>query len=48
MMYLRALVFLTGIVVKQDVHWLFKVLRPAQEYFIYMEMSPLPVKGRNI
>jgi hypothetical protein len=25
--------------------WLFTVLRPAQEYFTYMETSPLPVKG---
>jgi hypothetical protein len=24
---------------------LFKVLRPAQEYFTYLETSPLPVKG---
>jgi hypothetical protein len=24
--------------------WLFKVLRPAQEFFTYMETSPLPVK----
>jgi hypothetical protein len=28
--------------------WLFSVLRPAQEYFIYMETSPLPVKGCKI
>jgi hypothetical protein len=26
------------------VGWLFIVLRPAQEYFTYMETSPLPVK----
>jgi hypothetical protein len=26
------------------VHWLFTVLRPAQESFTYMETSPLPVK----
>jgi hypothetical protein len=25
--------------------WLFTVLRPAQEFFSYMETSPLPVKG---
>jgi hypothetical protein len=25
--------------------WLFTVLRPAQEFFTYMETSPLPVKG---
>jgi hypothetical protein len=28
--------------------WLFIVLRPAQEYFTYMEKSPLPVKGYKI
>jgi hypothetical protein len=28
--------------------WLFILLRPAQEYFTYMEMSPLPVKGCKI
>ena len=27
------------------IDWLFRVLRPAQEYFTYMETSPLPVKG---
>jgi hypothetical protein len=27
---------------------LFTVLRPAQEFFNYMEMSPLPVKGCKI
>jgi hypothetical protein len=29
----------------KSVDWLFRVLRPAQEFFIYMETSPLPVKG---
>jgi hypothetical protein len=28
--------------------WLFTVLRPAKEFFTYMEMSPLPVKGCKI
>jgi hypothetical protein len=28
--------------------WLFTVLRPAQEFFTYMETSPLPVKGYKI
>jgi hypothetical protein len=28
-----------------EIDWLFTVLRPAQEYFTYMETSPLPVKG---
>jgi hypothetical protein len=27
------------------IDWLFTVLRPAQEFFTQMEMSPLPVKG---
>jgi hypothetical protein len=27
------------------VDWLYRVLRPAQEYFTHMETSPLPVKG---
>jgi hypothetical protein len=27
---------------------LFTVLRPAQEFFIYMETSPLPVRGCKI
>jgi hypothetical protein len=30
------------------IDWLFTVLRPAQEYFTYMETSPLPVKGYKI
>ena len=30
------------------IDWLFRVLRPAQEYFTYMETSPLPVKGYKI
>jgi hypothetical protein len=30
------------------IDWLFMVLRPAQEYFTYMETSPLPVKGYKI
>jgi hypothetical protein len=30
------------------IDWLFMVLRPPQEYFTYMEMSPLPVKGYKI
>jgi hypothetical protein len=28
--------------------WLLTVLRPAQEFFTYMETSPLPVKGCKI
>jgi hypothetical protein len=28
-----------------EVDWLYIVLRPAQEYFTFMETSPLPVKG---
>ena len=28
-----------------DIGWLFIVLRPAQEFFTYMETSPLRVKG---
>jgi hypothetical protein len=27
------------------IDWLFRVLYPTQEFFIYMETSPLPVKG---
>jgi hypothetical protein len=34
--------------VSDRVDWLFTVLRPAQEFFTYMEMSPLPVKGCKI
>jgi hypothetical protein len=30
------------------IDWLFTVLRPTQEYFIYKETSPLPVKGCKI
>jgi hypothetical protein len=30
------------------IDWLFTVLRPAQEFFTYMETSPLPVKGCKI
>jgi hypothetical protein len=30
------------------IDYLFTVLRPAQEYFTYMETSPLPVKGCKI
>jgi hypothetical protein len=30
------------------IDWLFTVLHPAQEYFTYMETSPLPVKGCKI
>jgi hypothetical protein len=30
------------------IDWLFTVLRPAQEFFTYMETSPLPVKGCRI
>jgi hypothetical protein len=33
---------------KRLIDWLFSVLRPAQEYFTYMETSPLPVKGCKI
>jgi hypothetical protein len=32
----------------KNIDWLFIVLRPAQEYFTYMETSPLPVKGCKI
>jgi hypothetical protein len=30
------------------IDWLFTVLRPAQEFFTYMETSPMPVKGCKI
>jgi hypothetical protein len=30
------------------IDWLFMVLRPAQEFFTYMETSPFPVKGYKI
>jgi hypothetical protein len=30
------------------IDWLFKVLRPVQEYFTYMETSLMPVKGCKI
>jgi hypothetical protein len=30
------------------IDWLFTVLHPAQEFFTYMETSPLPVKGCKI
>jgi hypothetical protein len=30
------------------IDWLFTVLSPAQEFFTYMETSPLPVKGCKI
>jgi type IV secretory pathway TrbD component len=30
------------------IDWFFTVLRPSQEYFSYMETSPLPVKGCKI
>jgi hypothetical protein len=30
------------------IDWLFTVLRPAQEFFTYMETSPVPVKGCKI
>jgi hypothetical protein len=30
------------------IDWIFTVLRPAQEFFTYMETSPLPVKGCKI
>jgi hypothetical protein len=34
---------------KCSVGWLFIALRPAQEYFtLYMETSPLPVKGAGM
>jgi hypothetical protein len=32
----------------QLIDYLIVVLRPAQEYFTYMETSPLPVKGYKI
>ena len=34
--------------VAAKIDWLFVVLRPAQEFFTYMETSPLPVKGCKI
>jgi hypothetical protein len=33
---------------KKTGYTVFTVLRPAQEYFTYMETSPLPVKGCKI
>ena len=30
------------------IDWLFTVLRPSQEFFTYMETSPLPVKACKI
>jgi hypothetical protein len=33
---------------KERVSWLFTVSCPAQEFFTYMETSPLPVKGCKI
>jgi hypothetical protein len=33
---------------KRLIDWLFTVLRSAQEYFTYMETSPMPVKGCKI
>jgi hypothetical protein len=30
------------------IDWLFTVLRPTQEFFTYIETSPLPVKGLKI
>jgi hypothetical protein len=33
---------------KKLIDLLFTVLRPAQEYFTYMETPPLPVKGCRI
>jgi hypothetical protein len=30
------------------IDWLFTVLRPAQEFFTYIETSPLPVKGWKV
>jgi hypothetical protein len=30
------------------IDWLFIILRPAQEYFTYVETSPLPVKLQNL
>jgi hypothetical protein len=34
--------------VPKMIDWLFTVLRPFQEYFTYMETSPMPVKGYKI
>jgi hypothetical protein len=34
--------------VYSGIDWLIIVLRPAQEYFPYMETSPLPMKGCKI
>jgi hypothetical protein len=31
-----------------EIDWLFMVLRPAKEFWPYMETSPLPVKGCKI
>jgi hypothetical protein len=39
---------ITDGVLYQQLDRLFTVLRPAQEYFTYMETSPLPVKGGKI
>jgi hypothetical protein len=33
---------------EKGIDWLFIVLHPTQEYFTYMETSPLPVKGCKI
>jgi hypothetical protein len=41
--------FFSGLRLRTNtIDWLFTVLRPAQEFFTYMEMSPLPVKGCKI
>jgi hypothetical protein len=33
---------------KEYIDWLFTVLNPTQEFFTYMETSPLPMKGCKI
>jgi hypothetical protein len=55
--YLECDVYMYGLLCSQlitwfsknvEIDWLFDVLRPAQEYFTYMETSLLPVKGCKI
>jgi hypothetical protein len=40
--------FLSSWLIVRLIDWWFTVFRPAQEFFTYMEMSPLPVKGCKI
>jgi hypothetical protein len=39
---------ISGVKLSASVGWLFTVLCPAQEFFTYMDTSPLPVKGCKI